>query len=518
MAAVGILVWSAASIRAARGQTSPKDPNTVPLEGTVAAPDFPPGLQWMNVDRPLTMKDLRGKVVLLDFWMHSCINCVHIIPDLKKLEGKYARELVVIGVHSAKLADESSRDSIRQAVIRLGLRHPVVVDSNMTLFDQYDLRSWPTVLLIDPSGKAVGKFAGEGIYDPMNEAISRVIRTFDARGKVNRMPIKLRLEAVEGNSPLLFPGKVLVDEAGGRLFVADSGHNRVLALSLLDGNLLQVIGSGAEGFRDGGFSEALFHNPQGLAVREGVLYVADTDNYSIRRVDWKAGKVSTVAGTGRQKLGPLADGAALRTDLNSPWDLVTVGGSLYIAMAGSHQVAKLDLASGRVEVHAGSGQEGRRDGPLREATFVQPSGIASDGNRLYVADAGGSSIRQLDLDGQGKAETLVEKGPTARAEEAGKGLLYLADASNSRIKLIRPAEKTWANLLEAGRPSRQDSNSPILYEPGGVSASGDGQRLYIADTNNHAIRVFDLKTGQMRTLKIQGLSAPNAPVAPSPAQ
>lgn len=351
--------------------------------GDVRAPDFPPDADWINTDRPLTLRDLRGKVVLLDFWTYCCINCMHILPDLKRLEHKYAAELVVIGVHSAKFTAERDTGNLRQAVLRYEIEHPVINDPQMYLWRQYAVRAWPSVVLIDPQGKVIGGYSGEGIYEPFDQIIAKVMASFDREGLIDRRPLNLLREADrEPQSLLSFPGKVLADAASGRLFIADSNHNRIVVASLVDGAVQEVTGG--------------FHHPNGLALDGNYLYVADTDNHALRRVDLTTRQVETLAGTGRQG-----------DPLNSPWDLVLNDGVLYIAMAGPHQLWRLDLATRELAVYAGSGAEARIDGPLLTCALAQPSGITTDGCRLYFADSETSSIRSADLDPEGLVTTIV---------------------------------------------------------------------------------------------------------------
>src|SRR5215475_7196021 len=131
----------------------------------VRAPEITGGRGWLNTDKPLSLAALKGKVVLLDFWTYGCINCIHIIPDLKKLEAKYPNQLVVIGVHSAKFLNEKGTENIRQAILRYEIEHPVVNDKDFEIWQSYTARSWPTLVLINPKGKEVGRHSGEGIYD-----------------------------------------------------------------------------------------------------------------------------------------------------------------------------------------------------------------------------------------------------------------------------------------------------------------------------------------------------------------
>ena len=230
------------------------------------APDFPENLEWLNVDRPLGLRDLRGKVVLLDFWTYCCINCQHIIPDLKKLEEKYRDELVVIGIHSAKFTNEKETQNIREAVMRHEIGHPVVNDKYMQIWEAYDVHAWPTLILVDPAGQIAGGISGEEVYKPLDESIGRLAADFGRRGLLNRKPFKLSLEKNQvKEGALSFPGKVLTDEASKRLFISDSSHNRIVVASL-EGEVREVIGSGDFGFKDGNFKTAVFRHPQGMAL------------------------------------------------------------------------------------------------------------------------------------------------------------------------------------------------------------------------------------------------------------
>jgi thiol-disulfide isomerase/thioredoxin len=281
--------------------STPAPPEQDGYAGTLPAPEFPPGLEWLNVAAPLTLADLRGKIVLLDFWTYGCINCLHVIPDLKRLEEKFADELVVIGVHSAKFSNEGETENIRQIIQRYEIAHPVINDNQFQVWQQYGVAAWPTFVLIDPRGNVLGYHAGEGIFDLFNQVIIGMIAQFDAEDGIDRTPLALKLESESlANSPLLFPGKVLADGENGRLFIADSSRNRIVVTDL-DGVVLAVIGSGSAGFADGDFRSAAFRSPQGLTLADAdTLYVADTGNHAVRRIDLAAGTVSTAAGTGVQ--------------------------------------------------------------------------------------------------------------------------------------------------------------------------------------------------------------------------
>ena len=125
-----------------------------PFPDRVRAPDgiLDGGKEWLNTTGPIGLKDLRGKIVVIDFWTYCCINCMHVLPDLKYLEQKYPNELVVIGVHSAKFTNEKESNNIRQAIMRHEIEHPVVNDAEMTIWGKFGVRSWPTLAIIDPEG------------------------------------------------------------------------------------------------------------------------------------------------------------------------------------------------------------------------------------------------------------------------------------------------------------------------------------------------------------------------------
>jgi thiol-disulfide isomerase/thioredoxin len=488
----------------------------------IRAPELAGGRGWLNTDKPLSLAGLKGKVVLLDFWTYGCINCMHIIPDLKKLEKKYPNELVVIGVHSAKFENEKDTENIRRIILRYEIEHPIVNDADFNIWRAYAVDAWPTRYLIDPAGYIIGRLSGEGGYEVLDKAIADSIAEFRKRGELNEAPLKLVLEKAKvGDLPLAFPGKILADVKNDRLFIADSDHNRIV-IAKLDGTLIETIGSGAHGADDGLFDRAMFFRPQGMALDGDRLYVADTENHLIREVDLKAKTVKTIAGTGQQSHEYGESGPARAIALNSPWDLQLVGRTLYIAMAGPHQIWKLDLDKQEVSTFAGSGREARTDGARDASAFAQPSGMATDGKTLFVSDAEANIIRAIDLAPNGKVRTLVGGDLFDFGDHDGSGddvrlqhplgltrwndKLLIADTYNHKIKLLDAAARTVNSFAGLGKPGQADGASPSFYEPGGLSVAGD--KLYIADTNNHAIRVLDLKTKETKTLQIKGLQPP----------
>jgi thiol-disulfide isomerase/thioredoxin len=487
----------------------------------IRAPELSGGRGWLNTDKPLSLAALKGKVVLLDFWTYGCINCMHIIPDLKRLEKKYPNELVVIGVHSAKFENEKDTENIRRIILRYEIEHPIVNDADFNIWRAYAVDAWPTRYLIDPAGYVIGRLSGEGGYEALDKAIGDTIAEFRKRGELNEAPLKLALEKAKvGDLPLAFPGKVIADEKTDRLFIADSDHNRIV-ITKLDGTLIEVIGNGPHGMASGPFAEATFFRPQGMVLDGDKLYVADTENHLIRQLDLKARTVETIAGTGMQSHEYGETGPAMKIALNSPWDLQLVGRTLYIAMAGPHQIWQLDLDKKEISTYAGSGREARIDGARDEAAFAQPSALATDGKSLFVSDAEANIIRAIDLV-TGEVRTLVGGDLFDFGDSDGHGndvrlqhplgltrwndKLLIADTYNHKIKLLDPAARTVKSFAGTGKPGQADGGTPSFYEPGGLTLAGD--KLYVADTNNHAIRVVDLKTKQTKTLAIKGLQPP----------
>ncbi len=523
---IGALGCRAASTKTATAavMTSPLSAASFTQDGP-EAPEFPATLQWLNIDRPLSVtKDLRGKVVVLDFWTFCCINCMHIIPDLKKLEAKYPLELQVIGVHSAKFLNEKDTNNIREAVLRYEIEHPVINDNRMEVWGTYGVQSWPTIVVIAPNGKVVGGVSGEGNFEILNRVIADLIKKAEIDGTLRRKPIKLVLE--KDNRPksvLAYPGKITADEKSRRLFFTDSNHNRVVVASLT-GEILEVIGEGNIGLRDGDYQSAQFFRPQGLAYDSArdTLYVADTENHAIRKIDLTAKRVTTLAGTGKQTRDyPPIGGVGRLAALSSPWDVTIKGATLFIAMAGTHQLWTLNLLTHRADPYAGTARENILDGPLTSANLAQPSGITTDGTKLYFADSEVSAVRMADASGTGIVSTLIGQGlfefgdidgryPSARLQHPlgvvyRDGFVYVADTYNHKIKRIDPKTRTVVTVVGTGKrgladgPARQAS----LNEPAGLTFAGN--KLYIADTNNSLIRVYHPDTKVVSTLKFSGV-------------
>ncbi len=460
--------------------------------------EFPSHLQWLNVERPLTLKDLRGKVVILDFWTYGCVNCIHIMADLEKLELKYGDRIAVIGVHSPKFDNEKNLETLRNIVVRYDRRHPIVNDTEWWLMRNYGARAWPTLVVIDPAGGVLGKVSGEGHYDLLDKAVEDLLKKF--HDSLNRSPLPLALEQKRYEKSLLAaPGKLAVsDDLVG---ISDTLHHRVV-ITDHGGRILKTFGGPAPGFADGSPDAARFSDPQGLLFADQGVYVADTGNHAIRFIDLKTDKVRTIAGTGRIGFVTGGEHQALEVSLRSPWALARDAHWLYVAMAGSHQIWRMDVGTGRIGPYAGSGAEGIADGPLSQASFSQPSGLSLVGGMLYVADAEASAVRRIDLKAE-QVSTLVGTGlfdfgdrdglfreamlqHTLGITVTGPRTVMLADTYNHKLKRMDLDRGVVSTVAGTGEPGR---TLPQMNEPGGLALLGES--VLIADTNNHRILKYD---------------------------
>ncbi|HYN97081.1 MAG TPA: NHL domain-containing thioredoxin family protein [Pilimelia sp.] len=444
----------------------------------VRAPELR-GRGWLNTgESGLTLAGLRGKIVLLDFWTFCCINCLHVIDELRPLERRYGDVLVVVGVHSPKFAHERDPDALAAAVERYGVTHPVLDDPELVTWQQYAAKAWPTLAVVDPTGYLVTTMAGEGHAEGLARVIDQLVARHEAAGTLRRGDSP-DAPPPPARSALRFPGKAIVAPAGGFL-VSDSAHHQVVELAADAETVLRRFGSGARGRADGPADAASFAEPQGLCLLPAAaataagydLLVADTANHLLRGVRLDTGEVTTVAGTGRPwRTGSgAAAGAARAVDLSSPWDLAWYDGRVVVAMAGIHMLWEFDPARGTAGGYAGTTVEALRDGPLPDVWLAQPSGlsVSADGGRLWLADSETSALRYV---AQGALHTVV-----------GQGLFDFGH-------LDGPA---------AGA---------LLQHPLGVCALPDGSVL-IADTYNGAVRRYDPAADAVTTVE-SGLAEPS---------
>ncbi len=439
----------------------------------VRAPELVGKGGWLNTGgQELRLADLRGRFLLLDFWTFCCVNCLHVLDELRPLEERFADELVVVGVHSPKFVHEADHAALVAAVERYEVAHPVLDDPELTTWQAYAVRAWPTLTLIDPEGYVVAQFSGEGHAHALEALLAELVPQHEARGTLQRGEgpyVPPEPEPTE----LRFPGKV-VGLPDGTWLVSDTKHHSLVVLDADAADVVRRIGSGERGLVDGDADVARFSEPQGVlllpadvAARVGYdVVVADTVNHALRGVRLSDGAVHTVAGSGRQWMqGSGTD------DLSSPWDVAWWQGRVWIAMAGIHQLWTFDPVTGVVDVAAGTTNEGLLDGALDEAWFAQTSGLAATETRLWLADSETSSLRWIDETG---VHTAV-----------GTGLFDFGFRDG-------PAEDA------------------LLQHPLGVTALPDGS-VAVSDTYNDAVRRFDPATGEVTTLAT-GLREPSGAV------
>ncbi|MFI9307638.1 NHL domain-containing thioredoxin family protein [Streptomyces triculaminicus] len=428
----------------------------------VRAPELIGKGGWLNTGgKELTLADLRGKCVIVDFWTFCCVNCLHVLDELRELEEAHRDTVVIIGVHSPKFVHEAEHQAVVDAVERYEVHHPVLDDPELATWKQYAVRAWPTLVVIDPEGYVVAQHAGEGHAHALAKLVGELEAAHEAKGTLRR-----------GDGPyvapepvatdLRFPGKAVLLPSGNFL-VSDSTRHQLVELEADGETVVRRVGTGERGFTD---SPPSFSEPQGLALLpDGTVIVADTVNHALRTYDPGTQAVTTVAGTGRQWWqGSAASGPAREVDLSSPWDVAWFADRVWIAMAGVHQLWTYDPEKGTVEVAAGTTNEGLVDGPAAEAWFAQPSGLAAAGERLWLADSETSALRYVEADGEGFA--------------------------------VRTA--VGAGLFDFGHRDG-DAGQALLQHPLGVTALPDGS-VAVSDTYNHALRRYDPATGEVTTL------------------
>ncbi len=474
------------------------------FETFIHAPEInQPGLTWLNAAHPLSLSDLKGRIVILDFWTFCCINCMHVLPTLQKIEDAFPGEVAVIGVHSPKFAAERDARNVESAMARYNIKHPVIHDPNYILWKQFDVHAWPTLVIIDPNGRVIGKQPGEPEPLHLLNAIRDLIEKYEDEDALH--PHSLDIKVPEApKTTLRFPGKIRRlpgDEK--RWLVADSGHNQIVVLKD-DGTEAMRFGSGVAGHLDGPADKARFNMPQSAIADSAFIYVADTNNHAIRAIDRTTQEVTTLAGNGERGMILVnqfekAKGRALA----SPWDLALKNNYLFYANAGTHQLGAIDLDMNVTRVVAGNGGENLTDGNVLMAELAQPSGLAlsPDGNRLYFADSETSSVRYMDMK-DASIHTLVGEGLFDFGHVNGKledgrlqhaldvqvlndKQLVVADSYNNAIRLIDLDKKTISDLDDNAWNCEDPVCLPFA-EPAGLAVDGKN-RILISDTNNHRI-------------------------------
>lgn len=446
------------------------------------------GDTWFGTgDRNIKVEDLRGRFVLLDFWTLCCVNCHHVLAELRPIEKKYADVLTVIGVHSPKFEHEKKPESVASGIERHDIHHPVLNDPNMATWAAYGVRAWPTLVLIDPRGDVIATYSGEGHAHAIDALLAELVDQYEQDGSLVRGK-DIYVAPPQSSNLYRQPGKVEViperlrnffNEAD--LLISNSGAHNLIAVSSANTDIaLMTIGSKTRGNRDGDFENSEFAEPYGsyflpaeLAAEVGFdLVVADTANHKIRAIDLANQKVTTLVGTGEQWMqNDPTEGLGPQIRLSTPWDVAVIGRDLLIGMSGEHRIWAYNFDSKKTRIFAGTTNEGLVDGNLAEAWFAQPSALQPSQilpDAFWLVDAETSALRLIS---GGKISSPV-----------GKGLFDFGHVDG-------PASEA------------------LLQHPLGLDELPDGSVL-IADTYNHSIRRFDPQTNQVSTV-LRNLAEPS---------
>ncbi|MGB5261914.1 MAG: redoxin domain-containing protein [Gammaproteobacteria bacterium] len=467
-------------------------------------PEFPDGLEWFNVNAPVKLAGQRGRLVLICFCTFSSVPCRHVLSDLNHLASKYRKDLTVIGVHTTRFSAEMRRTHVMKMLNKHHVRYPLIHDPEMKLWNRFGIKAMPGQVLVDREGYIIGALTGDGKRSRLEEVIQYQLKRESQFRPADSEDYSIDREP-EPQSQLSFPGRVLV--SGDRIYIADSAHNQIIVTSRR-GNILRRFGSTSPGFIDGEDTSAAFNNPQGMALRDQFLYVADEGNHAIRRVNVRSGEVNTIAGTGTPGTGFGA--TSTRPDqmqLNSPADVALENGTLYIAMAGMHQIWAISLITNTIKVFSGCGHAGLLDGQPNKAEFAQPTGITVYSRNLFVVDALSSAIRCIDLE-HGSVTTLAGTGlyeygdqdgtqadarlqyPTAIEADLEHRMLWIADTFNNKIKRVGVKTRHISSVIMDHK----------LDEPGGLAFHNG--TLYIANTNAHEILCLTPDSGHTEPLNV----------------
>ncbi|WP_344422665.1 NHL domain-containing thioredoxin family protein [Amycolatopsis minnesotensis] len=460
----------------------------------VRAPELT-GDHWFNTGgERIRLAGLRGRITLLDFWTSGCVNCLHVLSELRPLEAEFADVLVTIGVHSPKFLHEGERAAVEAAVSRYGVHHPVLNDPDLTTWSQYAVRAWPTLVIVDPEGYVVHTAAGEGHAEALRRVITELVAEHEAKGTLRRGGSPY-VPGDERDGDLKFPSKAVRTDRG-TLLVADTAHHSIAELAADGETVLRRFGTGEPGHADG--KQPRFTEPSGIALLPSEVaakagyhaVVADTAGHLLRGLDLDTGEVTTVAGTGAQWMNGETDGKALGIALSSPWDVAwwEPAGGIVVAMAGNHTLGLFDPVTGEVSRFAGTTVEGLRDGPAQEAFFAQTSGFAVDGDRLWLADPETSALRWVDAgrtvhtavgtdlfsfghrDGAAGDALLQHPLGVAVLPDAS---IAIADTYNGAIRRYDPEAKTVSTLASG------------LAEPSGLLVDGD--ELIVVESAAHRL-------------------------------
>ncbi|CAI2361760.1 unnamed protein product [Moneuplotes crassus] len=552
------------------------------------AKDFPSRHQWFNTEPLSLRKELKDKLVVIDFWTYCCINCLHVLPDLEWLENKYSDEagIAFVGCHSAKFSNEKESDKVQEAVRKYDVKHPVFNDKEMIFWEQLERNSWPSIAILSPDGVPILFLSGEGHRERINLFLEVAVDFYGDRldrtpldlyleeekeieereSKENRLDSLTSEESAALKSNLRFPSKVicianqaLLPYDGNVMIFSDTGNNRVIIADLETNECLDVVGSGKIGFDNGEYENSSFHHPQGICHifkdEQHYLYVCDSNNHAIRRINLNKKEVATVIGTGKQGNDREGNQNPDVQELSSPWDIVAINkDTLIIAMAGIHQIWALNLKNNKCFNFSGTGAEANLDSDdsLNKCAWSQPSGLSlgvlnEETTEIYVADSESSAIRAIDMKSCTSSRNVVggdnnpynlfaygdKDGVGIRAKlqhplgvhfVKNKNIVLVTDTYNHKIKIIDPLTDEIHSWLGNGEGGLQDGNleSSQFSEPSGCYSiwtkdisGNDKLTVLIADTNNHCIRTVDYEDGEVTTLELKNIPPARTSFNPS---
>lgn len=456
---------------------------------------LPASLQWLNAAEP-PAATRRGWLTALAFVNAGSAWSMQRLQDLQALCARYPQRLRALAVHVPRFDHEREARRMLRRIHRHGVRLPVALDADWVAWQQFGLRVWPTVLLVDAAGRVVARIEGDG---PLVE-LEAPVQAFESDAAPEGDGPSASPRAREPDSPLRFPVGLAVNDQ--YLYIADSGRHRVLECTHA-GRIVRQFGSGDEGFMDGILGQAAFRRPHGLTLLREMLYVADAGNHAVRRINLRSGDVDTLCGSGRRgepREGQVFDPRAV--SLDAPQAVAVTGDQLHIALAGDNRIWSFDLGRAHLTFRAGSGELAVRDGAGAAAAFAQPVALAAVQQKLYVCDGAGSAIRAMQLR-ENSVQTLVGQGPwefghadgpraiaqlqepQAIALDPDAPLLWIADTGNDRLRSLR---------LGGGELTSHLLPQP-LHGPAGL-AVGAGA-VWIADTDAHAVLRVAPKAGTM---------------------
>lgn len=460
--------------------------------------ELPAGLDWLNAT-PASLNDLRGRPVVLAFVNAASAWCTQRLQELANWQARNPGRLHVLVLQVPRFDCERQPQRSLKLLRRHGNAFPALLDADWAAWQRYGIESWPTLLLVDAEGRERERIVGlNGDLDRSLSALAENIAPHPDGGRLVETVPEPRLS-------LRFPSAVAA--SADRLFIADSGHHRILECTH-SGRVLRQFGLGTADSMDGPHDQAAFNRPQGLALEREVLYVADTGNHSLRRINLLNGTVDTLCGNGRA--GDPVEGpvAGTNTSLNHPVSLAIAANQVHIACAGDNRLWSYDLGRGELSLRAGTGRLEMRDGNARTiAAFAQPTGLAAVQQVLYVCDALGSAIRSLQLRsdlvqtlvGQGMWDFGDADGPRASARlqhplgialSADAPLLWIADSGNGSLRTLRLGG---GELTTVSLPRR-------LHGPTGLAIAGGA--VWIAETDAHAVLRYDIVTGELGDVTI----------------